>query len=94
MLPSDERAKFILTLCVMALTGWWGAFTVNCVKEALNTPDPGTLLQAAGASGLLGTLSTLLTLSWQYWFRKAKPVPRTKTKTTSTQTPQDGQEKA
>ena len=71
-IPKDDLTKFILTLCVMAMTAWWAYYTVELVRYALDNPTAGSVLQTAGASGLLGTLGTLMTLSWQYWFRRAK----------------------
>jgi len=73
MIPKDDRTKFVLTLCIMAFVGWWAYFTVCTVKEALVNLTAVDVMQAAGATGLLGSLITLLTLSWQYWFRRAKP---------------------
>jgi hypothetical protein len=57
----------------MAFTGWWGYFTVQVTLNALVSNSGVDVLKVAGASGLLGTLTTLLTLTIQHWFRRAKP---------------------
>ena len=73
LIPLDDRVKFILTILLMAMTAWWAHYTVEVVRGALDGPTAGGVMQAAGASGLLATLATLLTLSWQFWFRRGKP---------------------
>jgi len=74
----DEKMKWVCTFLLMAFTGWWGYFTVQVTLGALQTSTGVDILKVAGASGLLGTLTTLLTLSIQFWFRRAKVEHGTK----------------
>lgn len=77
MIPVDDRTKFILTVLLLAFLGWWAHYTVETLQVVMGNPTAEGVFQAAGASGLLASLGTLLTLSWQYWFRRAKPNGKT-----------------
>jgi len=72
-MDSDIKMKWVCTFVLMAFTGWWGYYTVQITLTALESGAGVDVLKVAGASGLLGTLTTLLTLAIQHWFRRAKP---------------------
>ena len=72
-MDAEQKAKWACTFALMGFTGWWGWFTVQITLSALDSQAGIDVLKVAGASGLLGTLTTLLTLAIQHWFRRAKP---------------------
>jgi len=68
-----ENHKLLLTLLMLLATLGWGLFCVYITVEAIAKLRVTDIIVAAGANGLMGVLGTLLTLTWQFHFRKAKP---------------------
>jgi len=65
-----DKMKWVCTFALMAFVAWWGHYTVSVTYQALAEPQAINVLEVAGASGLLGSLVTLLTLTIQYCFGK------------------------
>ena len=70
---TDNFMKWLYTFFLLSLTIFWAMFTVWIVSKAMDLPNPGKVLEASGASVLLGMLITLNVNTNQYWFRKKSP---------------------
>lgn len=73
MMNADNKMKWACTFALLAFCGWWGHYTVNVTLSAMAGGSEVDILKVAGANGLLGAVTTLLTLAIQHWFRRAKP---------------------
>jgi outer membrane protein W len=67
----EEKSRLLLAILILLVTSGWAYFTVWVTIEALASLKVSNVIGAAGANGLLGSLVTLLTLTWQFYFRKA-----------------------
>ena len=68
----ENKLRFLFALLLLFVTIGWGLFTLNLTILAIvkvNFPD---LIAAAGAGSVQGGLMILLTLTVQFYFRKAK----------------------
>ena len=70
---TQDSVKLLLALLMILATMGWAFYTVNITLIAIAKLKVGDIVVAAGANGLLGSLVTLLTLTWQHYFRKSKP---------------------
>ena len=68
-----EKTKLLLALLMILFTAGWAFYTVNLTLIAIDKLRVSDIISVAGASGLLGSLITLLTLVYQHYFRKRLP---------------------
>jgi len=72
---TEGLMKWIYTFVLLGATIGWAYFTVSVTKEAMTIPvtDPSTVLEASGASLLMGALIVWNGNVNQHWFRKRGP---------------------
>lgn len=70
---NDEKFKYTYAFSLLGATIGWAAFCLWIVYRAVSSGVSADILVAAGASGLLGVLTTIDTIVAQHYFRKAKP---------------------
>lgn len=66
----NDKIKLLLALLLILFTAGWAFYTVNLTFVAIAKLRVSDIISVAGASGLLGSLVTLLTLVYQHYFRK------------------------
>jgi len=69
---NDEQFKHAYAFTLLGVTIAWAVFCVWIVYRAVSSGIAADILVAAGASGLLGMLTTIDTIIAQHYFRKAK----------------------
>ena len=70
---TDEQFKHSYTFTLLGITVAWAVFCVWIVYRAASSGLAADILTAAGASSLLGVLTTIDVLVAQHYFRRAKP---------------------
>ena len=68
-----DLMKWLYTFVLLGATLAWARFTVLIVVETLASPTSLGVLEASGASILLGALIAWNANVNQFWFRKAAP---------------------
>ncbi len=69
----DGRMKWVYTFVLLLVTIGWAVFSVCVIQDAMQDPNDINVLEASGASILLGSLIPLNVNVSQYWFRKKSP---------------------
>ena len=68
---TEGLMKWIYTFVLLGATIWWAVFTVQAVDSAIDyLGDPSKILEASGASLLMGALIVWNGNVNQHWFRK------------------------
>lgn len=72
MLKGDGP-RWLYAFAMLFITVGWAAYVLQVVRWTIKEPDIANILQLAGVSAVQGALNTLLTLTVQFFFRKAPP---------------------
>ena len=62
--------KWAYSFVMLLITVAWGAFTVLIIRNSIAQPDAVRILEASGASSLMGALIVWNGNIVQHWFRK------------------------
>lgn len=65
--------RWLYAFTLLFITVGWAAYVLQVLRWTSNEPNIGRILELSGASGVMATLLTLLTLTVQFFFRKAPP---------------------
>lgn len=67
---NGDNLKWAYSFFLLIITVAWASFTVWVVRDTMDNLSAVGVMEASGAAGLLGALSTWNALVIQYWFRK------------------------